>query len=316
MTARPGNQRRQKHLRMSGFSRLSVSFYLLQFFLETPAFVDGRRINIQKRYTKNQVCKETTHTVTNVQNCPLDDNSFQERVQAKQCEKVNHSSCSDEIFVYHCVRFRENLVELCAPRGLITGGCCAQFNEGVGRVIEDYNVLCSECPLNYYTNETCKYPSCVKPRTIATETSISQLPNETSIPKVSTAKISTTNKIDCSTSERSKRHARCILNRKNSVQSIEATSISTSSASNGNTGTRPIRVTTSFLYIIIAVTVVIVIIISSLMLYYSRKRSFKFCICIASKENTKNVEWMDPEREKLEVSNKVYAVKEIADLKN
>lgn len=36
------------------------------------------------------------------------------------------------------------------------GHCCTQFDEGVGRVIEDYSTSCSECPFKYHSNDSSK----------------------------------------------------------------------------------------------------------------------------------------------------------------
>ncbi|XP_062598016.1 uncharacterized protein LOC134259446 isoform X2 [Saccostrea cucullata] len=43
---------------------------------------------------------------------------------------------------------------------IYTGKCCVQFNGGLGRIVEDYSVACSECPFHYYSNESITYPSC------------------------------------------------------------------------------------------------------------------------------------------------------------
>lgn len=51
--------------------------------------------------------------------CPKNDSLFQERSRRKNCKTL--PQCTGEPLVYHCVRFREELVEVCAPRGLITG---------------------------------------------------------------------------------------------------------------------------------------------------------------------------------------------------
>lgn len=51
--------------------------------------------------------------------CPENDSLFQERSRRKNCKTL--PQCTGEPLVYHCVRFREELVEVCAPRGLITG---------------------------------------------------------------------------------------------------------------------------------------------------------------------------------------------------
>lgn len=92
--------------------------------------------------------------------CPDTDILFQERSRRKNCE--NYPQCTGEPLVYHCVRFREELVEVCAPRGLITGFCCALFDEGLGRVVEDYFHPCSGCPFVYQSDDASTYSNCVE----------------------------------------------------------------------------------------------------------------------------------------------------------
>ncbi|XP_078334640.1 uncharacterized protein LOC144625901 isoform X2 [Crassostrea virginica] len=84
----------------------------------------------------------------------------------KQCYRF--PTCQNEPLVYHCVRFSSKLVEVCAPRGLITGGCCALFDDGLGRVVADFYNQCTECPFRYFSNETLLYSSCVRRTLIPT----------------------------------------------------------------------------------------------------------------------------------------------------
>lgn len=35
---------------------------------------------------------------------------------------------------------------------LVVGECCALYDEGLGRVIEDYNRPCSDCPFQYLSD--------------------------------------------------------------------------------------------------------------------------------------------------------------------
>lgn len=115
--------------------------------------------NRQKRFTEEDICFETNNTLEFVNQCPDSDVLFQERSRRKNCK--SYPQCTGEPLVYHCVRFREELVEVCAPRGLITGFCCALFDEGVGRVVEDYFHLCSDCPFVYQSDYASKYSNCV-----------------------------------------------------------------------------------------------------------------------------------------------------------
>lgn len=64
-------------------------------------------------------CNGTQSTLEKVHRCPHDDKSTQERLRKKGCDK--YPTCLGEPLVYHCVRFKKSLVEVCACRGNITG---------------------------------------------------------------------------------------------------------------------------------------------------------------------------------------------------
>lgn len=119
----------------------------------------GMNTNRQKRFTEVDICFETNNTLGFVNQCPDSDFLFQERSRTKNCK--SYPQCTGEPLVYHCVRFRKELVEVCAPRGLITGFCCPLFDEGVGRVVEDYFNPCSDCPFVYQSDDASKYSKCV-----------------------------------------------------------------------------------------------------------------------------------------------------------
>lgn len=113
-----------------------------------------------KRFTEIDICYETNNSLEFVNQCPDTEILFQERSRRKNCE--SYPQCIGEPLVYHCVRFREELVEVCAPRGLITGFCCALFEEGLGRVVEDYFHPCLGCPFVYQSDDASKYSKCVE----------------------------------------------------------------------------------------------------------------------------------------------------------
>ena len=54
-----------------------------------------------------------------VEGCPRNNNTFEMRLQSKRC--TDFPLCTNERLVYHCVRYEDNLVEVCAPEGDITG---------------------------------------------------------------------------------------------------------------------------------------------------------------------------------------------------
>ena len=55
----------------------------------------------------------------NVTHCPHNNDTLQERSWKKMCHTF--PKCKGETLVYHCVKYKNNLVEVCAPKGLITG---------------------------------------------------------------------------------------------------------------------------------------------------------------------------------------------------
>lgn len=118
-------------------------------------------IHRTKRFTKSDICHGTFATLETVERCPRNATDIERRSRGKKCD-IN-SPCQEDPSVYHCVRYEDRLVEVCAPRGLITGNCCAVFNRGVGRVVEDYNKPCSECPFKYQSADSVRYNTCIEP---------------------------------------------------------------------------------------------------------------------------------------------------------
>lgn len=114
----------------------------------------------QKRFSKEEVCHEANATLAIVPSCPENDIMYQKRSKRKMCE--SYPKCLGEPLVYHCVRSKESLVEVCAPNGPIVGSCCAVFDRGVGRVVEDYSSICIECPFKYQSVDCRNYSSCRK----------------------------------------------------------------------------------------------------------------------------------------------------------
>ncbi|XP_062609950.1 uncharacterized protein LOC134271757 [Saccostrea cucullata] len=144
---------------MSGFLTLMKTLTIVLVLGMQLCVIESRHYGNQKRFTQEDVCKETVKTVEIVTDCPFDTESMRRKSEEKKCEDI-HDSCSKDPLVYHCLRYGNKLTEVCAPRDLISGKCCAQFNEGVGRVVEDYNIRCSECPFHYYSNESITYTTC------------------------------------------------------------------------------------------------------------------------------------------------------------
>lgn len=68
---------------------------------------------------QDQVCNETNADLVIVNRCPNNTITFEKRSNEKQCE--TKPNCLGETLVYHCVKCKENLVEVCAPSSPIIG---------------------------------------------------------------------------------------------------------------------------------------------------------------------------------------------------
>lgn len=68
---------------------------------------------------QSDICHGTFATLESVENCPRNETDIEGRSRKKKCG--TYSQCKEEPLVYHCVRYEDGLVEVCAPRGLITG---------------------------------------------------------------------------------------------------------------------------------------------------------------------------------------------------
>lgn len=146
---------------MSGFSWnvlyvILHCFCLLRFYEINSAKIV--KYHHQKRYTENEICSETNKTRGEVSRCPNSIQSFNDSTKKKNCE--NLPRCTGQQLVYHCIVFKERFVEVCAPRVLIIGHCCPIYDEGIGRVVEDYSRPCPDCSFQYYSDEIVQ--SCVK----------------------------------------------------------------------------------------------------------------------------------------------------------
>lgn len=112
-------------------------------------------------YTKEDICNHSKNTLEKVSTCPGNDTAFKMRSERKACH--SYPTCQDKQLVYHCTRYEEGLVEVCAPRSNITGKCCTYFERGLGKVMEDNTKNCSECPFKYNSDESSKFSECVEP---------------------------------------------------------------------------------------------------------------------------------------------------------
>lgn len=65
------------------------------------------------------ICHETQSTLDFVSMCPNTEPLKLKQSKKKQCDSF--PACNGEPLVYHCARYKEHLVEVCAPRHFITG---------------------------------------------------------------------------------------------------------------------------------------------------------------------------------------------------
>lgn len=113
----------------------------------------------QKRYTEDDTCHESKTTIEKVDNCPQNIEILNRRSIKKNCSR--HQTCTGDRLVYHCVMNGGGLVEVCAPRSLITGRFCPYYETGLGRVIENTRKRCIMCPFQYQSDEYLKNKECI-----------------------------------------------------------------------------------------------------------------------------------------------------------
>lgn len=70
-------------------------------------------------FQQGDTCLESKKTLEKVSTCPTNDNAFKERSEKKNCNIF--PTCAGKPLFYHCVISEGMLVEVCAPRTLITG---------------------------------------------------------------------------------------------------------------------------------------------------------------------------------------------------
>lgn len=70
-------------------------------------------------FWQRDVCLTTQETLNIVDSCPNDNKTHQERSLKKMCHILPR--CKRETLVYHCVKYKKNWIEVCAPQGTITG---------------------------------------------------------------------------------------------------------------------------------------------------------------------------------------------------
>lgn len=156
--------------------------YIFALMVVVFCFVETKHMNRAERFTEKDRCKDITPKT--VRTCPQGEAEIQDKARMMKCD--SYTECNGKKLVYHCIRFKTDLVEVCAPNLRIVceykSGCCAVFEEGLGRVIVDPNSHCQDCPWHYYSNETSKYSACVQtPQTPTSSTEHRVTVRETNI---------------------------------------------------------------------------------------------------------------------------------------
>lgn len=206
MTAPPAKYRMTQETsnRMSGARCSFVLLLMLSINAQTVRTMNVHRL---KRLTKDDICYGTNKTVTFVGNFSKISTTFEKRMREQNCGSL--PKCNGEPLVYHCLRFKEGIVEVCSPKRVIKGSYCVVFDDGIGRVIEDFNRPCSECPFKYPSADSFKYPSCVREEALGTANLITT--TTTSPPKMNSIE---TSRSPCCNSKRCKRDGEGCSNKK------------------------------------------------------------------------------------------------------
>lgn len=123
-------------------------------------------------------CTASAATASIVKSCPQTVSQWKEAAVRKGCDKFTHP-CSS--FEYHCVInvWINETIEVCAPRQLIVGKVCAEYNFGGERIQRNENAECSKCPSVYFSNDSLYYPECYEYVTKSKLHVLSQNPMET-----------------------------------------------------------------------------------------------------------------------------------------
>lgn len=125
----------------------------------------------QKRYTEDDICLESQTTIEKVDICPQNIEILNRRLIEKNCSR--HQPCTGDPLVYHCVMNGGGLVEVCAPRSLITGRFCPYYEQRLGRVIENSGKRCIMCPFQYHSDKYLNNSECI-PASVTKENSSGQ----------------------------------------------------------------------------------------------------------------------------------------------
>lgn len=74
---------------------------------------------------QEDICHHTEETLRDVKICPQSDTIWRQQMQIKNCS--SHPTCKGEPLVYHCVKWNDTFIEVCAPSAEITGNTISLY---------------------------------------------------------------------------------------------------------------------------------------------------------------------------------------------
>lgn len=124
---------------------------------------------LQIQLSKGEIryCPEAVASVEIVSSCPDSKEAWDIAARRKNCSgiAVQQKCATVENFKYHCVinGFRNNTLEVCAPKRIIFGHC-VEFNTGGGVIQDQMSAPCNssfpKCDDIYHSTDAYKYPDC------------------------------------------------------------------------------------------------------------------------------------------------------------
>lgn len=142
---------------------------------------------------RGRYCQEAVNSVQIVESCPTLETEWAAAARKKNCSRIAmQQDCSlVELFQYHCVvnGYRNETLEVCAPRRIIFGHC-VEFNVPGGVIQDQLSTPCNnifpKCDGIYESVTAYKYPDCYQlvynNKSVSITTTIESIPNAEPIP--------------------------------------------------------------------------------------------------------------------------------------
>ncbi|XP_062571607.1 uncharacterized protein LOC134233609 [Saccostrea cucullata] len=150
----------------------SKSWNLCFFFIIMTSLTCVLPFQFRHNRAARTPCLESSKTLREVQNCPTNKDTWEERSRLMDCGNIQHN-CSETSLVYHCLldQYGRGLMEVCALSTEIIGRRCAEYNTGAMIIQEHFAKRCRMCPFAYNSNVGYLYGECfqVDERELTTE---------------------------------------------------------------------------------------------------------------------------------------------------